>query len=170
VHVAGAERQHEPRQAVLVGRDRALLQRAALIERAPARASRAQSMPRTALGPPRSESGEQTAPSLRRGKDRTAVGSPFMTLVLLDQHSAGEADRRGVVREDPDDVGPAADLAVDAFQPIRGSQLGRVRGGEGVEGQQVLLGGLEQLADLWRLRPEPLQDGGDPGARLGSGG
>jgi hypothetical protein len=36
-----AERRRQPRQAVLVGRDRALLQRAVLIERAPARAARA---------------------------------------------------------------------------------------------------------------------------------
>jgi hypothetical protein len=38
-----------------------------------------------------------------------------MTVVLLDQDGAGEADGAGVVGEDPDDVGAAGDLAVDAF-------------------------------------------------------
>ena len=36
-------------------------------------------------------------------------------VVLLDQQRAGEADRAWVVGEDPDDVGAAADLAVDAL-------------------------------------------------------
>jgi hypothetical protein len=42
-----------------------------------------------------------------------------MTVVLLDQQSAGEADRRGVVGEDADDIAAAADLAVDALQGVR---------------------------------------------------
>ena len=77
-----------------------------------------------------------------------AADEPFV--VLLDQQRAGEPDRAGVVGEDPDDVGAAADLAVDALQRVGRAELGPVRGGEAVERQQVLLGGLEQLGDLRR--------------------
>jgi hypothetical protein len=38
-----------------------------------------------------------------------------MTVVLLDEDGAGEADCAGVVGEDADDVGATGDLAVDAF-------------------------------------------------------
>jgi hypothetical protein len=42
-----------------------------------------------------------------------------MTVVLFDENGAGETDGGGVVGEDPDDVGAAGDLAVDALQRIR---------------------------------------------------
>jgi hypothetical protein len=73
---------------------------------------------------------------------------------LLDQDRAGEADGRRVVGEDPDDVGAASDLAVDALQRVGRAQLWTSARRERVEGQQVLLGGLEQSADLRCLRPE----------------
>src|SRR5438046_2152564 len=49
-------------------------------------------------------------------------------VVLLDQHRAGEADRAVVIGEYADDVGAAADLAVDTLERIGRAQLGPVRG------------------------------------------
>lgn len=71
-----------------------------------------------------------------------------MTVVLLDQQGAGEADNGSVVGEDADDVASTADLAVDALQRIGAAQLRPVRGRKGIEGEQVLLGLLEQATDL----------------------
>ena len=85
---------------------------------------------------------------------------------MLDQQRAGEADHRGVVGEDADDVGAAADLAVDALERVGGAQLGPVRGREGVEGEQVVLGLLEQGATFGATRREALDDLGDALARL----
>ena len=50
-----------------------------------------------------------------------AADEPFV--VLFDQQRAGEADQRGVVGEDADDVGAAADLAVDALERVGRAQL-----------------------------------------------
>jgi hypothetical protein len=50
--------------------------------------------------------------------------------------------------EDADDVCAAADLAVDPLERIGRAQLRPVVGGEGVEGEQVLLGVLDQRSDL----------------------
>ena len=61
-------------------------------------------------------------------------------VVLLDHEAGREPDQRGVVGEDADDVGAAADLAVDPLERVGGAQLAPVVGGEGVEGEQVLLG------------------------------
>jgi len=52
-----------------------------------------------------------------------------------------------VVGEDPDDVGAAADLLVHALERVRGADLGPVLAWERVERGQVLVRGLEQLAD-----------------------
>jgi hypothetical protein len=71
-----------------------------------------------------------------------------MTVVLLDAEHAGQADQRRVVGEDPDDVGAAADLAVQPLQRIRRAQLGPVLGGQRVEGEDVLLGVGEHRRDL----------------------
>ncbi|MBA2716443.1 MAG: hypothetical protein H0U51_05210 [Propionibacteriales bacterium] len=71
---------------------------------------------------------------------------------MLDQHRAGKAQRGGVVREDPDDVGAASDFAVDALERVSGPELAPVRARERKERQQVLLGGLKQLGDLRRQR------------------
>src|SRR5215212_5739251 len=86
----------------------------------------------TARDPPRVEavvlaSAESSA---RGGRTATAARSSFMTVVLFDEHRAGEPDQRGVVGEDADDVGVAADLAVDALQRVGGAQLFPVVGGE----------------------------------------
>ena len=73
-----------------------------------------------------------------------------MTVVLLDQQHAGEPDQRCVVGEDADDVGAPPDLAVDPLERVGRAQLRPVRLREGVEGEQVILGLLEQLGDLRR--------------------
>src|SRR5215208_7976505 len=39
-------------------------------------------------------------------------------VILFEQQRAGEADERGVVGEDADDVGAAGDLAVDALERV----------------------------------------------------
>jgi hypothetical protein len=87
-------------------------------------------------------------------------------VVLLDQQRAGEADQALIVGEDADDVGAAADLAVDALERVRAAQLGPVLAREAIEGQQVLLGALEQFADLGRDRRQALEHGGGAFARL----
>jgi len=66
-----------------------------------------------------------------------------------------------VVGEDPDDVRAVVDLLIDVLQRVGGAQLGLMFARERVEGGQVLLGGLEQLADLRRDRAEPLQHAAD---------
>ena len=86
---------------------------------------------------------------------------------MLDQEHAGEADQRGVVGEDADDVGAPADLAVDALERVGASQLGLVLGRERVEGEQVGLGVGEQLGDLGGARLELFDHVRDALARLG---
>jgi hypothetical protein len=71
-----------------------------------------------------------------------------MTVVLLDHDAGGEPDQGAVVGEDADDVGAAADLAVDPLERVGGAQLRPVVGGEAVEGEQVLFGLLQQRCDL----------------------
>jgi hypothetical protein len=44
---------------------------------------------------------------------------------LLDDEAGRESDQRDVVGEDADDVGTAADLAVEPFEGIRRAQLRR---------------------------------------------
>jgi hypothetical protein len=46
-----------------------------------------------------------------------------MTVVLLDAQHPGQPDQRAVVGEDADDVGAAADLAVEALKWIGRAQL-----------------------------------------------
>jgi hypothetical protein len=71
-----------------------------------------------------------------------------MTVVLLDGEHRGQADQAAVVGEDPHDVGAPCNLAVEAFQRVGRAQLAPVVGREGVEGQHVVLGGLEHGGDL----------------------
>jgi hypothetical protein len=71
-----------------------------------------------------------------------------MTVVLLDSEHRGQADQRAVVGEDPDDIGASADLAVEALKRVGASDLAPVVCGEAVEGQDVVLGGLEHPGDL----------------------
>jgi hypothetical protein len=98
----------------------------------------------------RQEAVNRTAPSLRREEDRTPTANEpaFMTVVLLDGQHRGQADQAAVVGEDPDDVGAPADLAVEALKRIGASDLAPVVRGEAVEGQDVVLGGLEHPGDL----------------------
>ena len=49
--------------------------------------------------------------------------------------TSGEPDEGAVVGEDPDDVGAAADLAVESLERVRGAQLRPVVGREHVEGE-----------------------------------
>ncbi len=77
-----------------------------------------------------------------------------MTFVLFDGQHGHEAQQALVVGEDADDVGAAADLAVEALQRVGGPQLGPVLGGQRVEGEHVVLGGLEHGRDLGELALE----------------
>ena len=58
-----------------------------------------------------------------------ATAAQIRTFVLLDEQCAGEADHCGVVGEDADDVGAAADLFVDALERVGRAQLGPVLAG-----------------------------------------
>jgi hypothetical protein len=90
-----------------------------------------------------------------------------MTFVLLDAEHADEPDQRAVVGEDADDVGAAADLAVEAFERVGRPELAPVVGGKAVEGEDVGLGVFEQGGHLAE-RPFQVGDGfGEPVARLG---
>jgi hypothetical protein len=71
-----------------------------------------------------------------------------MTVVLFDGEHRGQANQRAVVGKDPHNVGAPADLAVEALQGIGRADLAPVVGREGVEGQDVLLSGLEHGGDL----------------------
>jgi hypothetical protein len=55
-----------------------------------------------------------------------------MTVIGLDCQHRDEPDQTGVVGRDPDDVGAASDLAVEAPQRIGRADLGPVLGREGV--------------------------------------
>jgi len=79
-------------------------------------------------------------------------------VVLLDQHRADEADCRGVVGEDADDVRSAPNLLVEPLERVGAAELWPVRGREAVEGQEVFFGCLEQLCDLRQRVTEALQD------------
>ncbi|MFC5801350.1 hypothetical protein ACFPWT_12155 [Streptomyces formicae] len=69
-------------------------------------------------------------------------------VVLLGQDRAGQADQGGAVGEDPDHVSPAADLLVQLLLRIVQPDPSRDLAGEGGEGQQVVLGGIEVLGGL----------------------
>ncbi len=84
--------------------------------------------------------------------DVGAADEPFV--VGLDGQHRDQPDHAGVVGEDADDVGAAADLAVEALQRIGRPELGPVLGRERVEGQDVVLGLLEQRGDLRQARLE----------------
>jgi hypothetical protein len=71
-----------------------------------------------------------------------------MTVVGLDREHRDQPDQRLVVGEDPDDVGAASDLAVEALQRVRRSDLGPVLAREREERQHVVLGLFEQRGDL----------------------
>ena len=68
-------------------------------------------------------------------------------VVLLGQDGADESDRCVAVGEDPDDVGAAADLAVEALVGVVGPDLAPDLFGEGGEGQDVGTRGFEVFGD-----------------------
>jgi hypothetical protein len=104
----------------------------------------------------------------RAGGQVAARHEPLV--VLLDAEHPGEADQGGIVGEDADHVGAAADLFVEALERIGRAQLAPVISWERVEGEQVRLGVLEQRGDLAQ-RPFEMRDGfGEPVARLGQRG
>ena len=78
--------------------------------------------------------------------DIAAADEPLV--VGLDREHQNEPDQRCLVGEDPDDVGAPADLAVEALERIRGSELGPVGGGKFLEGEDVLLGLFEHRGNL----------------------
>jgi hypothetical protein len=67
----------------------------------------------------------------------TAATPSFMTVVCLDREHRDQPDQRGVVGEDPNDVGPAADLAVEALKRIGRAQLGPMLDREREEREHV---------------------------------
>jgi hypothetical protein len=89
-----------------------------------------------------------------------------MTVIGLDRQHGDQPDQRGVVGEDPDDVGAPGDLAVEALKRIGRSDLRPVLGGEGVEGQHVGLGVLEQCRDFRQPALELLDGVTQPPAGL----
>ena len=89
-----------------------------------------------------------------------------MTVVLLDRQHRGQADQTLVVGEDPDDVGPPADLTVEALERIGRAQLAPVVGREGIEGQDLLFGLFEQRGDLAHPALELGDRSGESVARL----
>src|SRR3954453_1461588 len=96
--------------------------------------------------------------------DVAASDEPFV--VGFDGEHRAQPDQAGVVGEDPDDVGAPGDLAVEALKRIRGADLGPVLGREGVEGEHVGLGVLEQRGDLRQPALELLDGVAQPPAGL----
>ena len=62
----------------------------------------------------------------RLGREVAAADEPLV--ILFDAEHPGEADQCGVVGEDPDDVGAAADLLVEALERVGRSELAPVAG------------------------------------------
>jgi hypothetical protein len=60
----------------------------------------------------------------RGGRQVASADEPFV--VLFDREHRGEPDQGTVVGEGPDDVGAAADLAVEALERVRRAQLAAV--------------------------------------------
>jgi hypothetical protein len=71
--------------------------------------------------------------------------------VLLGQDRADQADQRGAVGEDTDDVGAAADLAVKPLLRVVGPDLPPDRLREAGEGQDVGAGAVEIAATAGSL-------------------
>jgi hypothetical protein len=93
---------------------------------------------------------------------------PFV--VLFGQDGADEADQGVAVGEDADDVGAAADLAVEAFVGVVGPDLTPDLLGERGECEHVGAGGFEVIGDLGQFLGEGLDEPvelGVHGARAG---
>lgn len=102
-----------------------------------------------------------------------ALNGPFLS--LLHQDGANEAADRRLVWEDPDDIGPPLDLAVEALDRIRGMKLGSMLLRKGHVGQHVLLGSIHERGEFRQLASHLVSDQAplDLGGRvvgLGEGG
>ena len=71
--------------------------------------------------------------------------------MLLGEDRADEADDRVAVGEDPDDVGAAADLAVEPLVGVVGPDLAPDLLGERGAGEDVGEGFVEVVVDLGKL-------------------
>ena len=83
-----------------------------------------------------------------------AFGADLPLVVGLDQDRAGQAEQRGGVGEDPDDVGAAFDFLVEPLERVGRPDLLPVRHREPGEGEQVVVGLAEHLLDLGQLLAE----------------
>ena len=81
--------------------------------------------------------------------------SPFV--VSFHEHGTDEADDGCSAREDPNDVGAAADLLVQAFLGVIGTDLLPVLVREAADGQEVMKGVCEQGSCLRKLLFELLE-------------
>ena len=72
-------------------------------------------------------------------------------VVLFGQDGADEADNGLAIGKNADDVGAAADLAVEPFVGVVGPDLAPHRLGEGGEGQDVPAGTFEVVGDGGQL-------------------
>ena len=88
--------------------------------------------------------------------DVAAHLGPFV--VLLGQDGADEADQGVAVGEDADDVGAAADLAVEPFLRVVGPDLPPDRLRERGEGEDVGAGGVQVRGDCGQLLGQGVQD------------
>jgi hypothetical protein len=79
-------------------------------------------------------------------------------VVLFEQDGANQADRRGVVGEDPDDVRAALDLLVDPLERVCRGDLAPVGARERGVGGHVGLGIFEEFGGLGELRLEQPDD------------
>lgn len=57
---------------------------------------------------------------------------------------------RAIVREDADDIGPAVDLAVEAFERVRAGDLRPMLLGEGGKGKNIALRSVDHRGELGR--------------------
>jgi len=85
--------------------------------------------------------------------------------VLLEKYAAGEPKRRSAVGEDANDVGPALDLLVDAFERVGRRDLSPVLARERHVRDHVVFGIEEQVGPL-RI---PLSESVGDEPELGSG-
>lgn len=87
-----------------------------------------------------------------QGDVACALDRPF--IVLLEQDGADQSGDRGLVGKDPDHLGAALDLAVQALQRIGVVKLGPVLGREAHIGQDIGLCRVHQGRQVRHLGPE----------------
>ncbi len=89
-----------------------------------------------------------------------------MTPRRYHEDGTDEAHNGVLVGEDPDDIGPALDLLVEALQRVSAVKFGAVLGREGDVSEDVVLGLVHQGGELMPAGPELVGDvaPGLPGA------